>query len=617
MVPKGCERWAALYTGDGNKVLKELFHNGVVVPEPPQPRGISLLIRGEWVALTSKQEEMAMAWAKKHGTPYVEDPTFVTNFMADFSAALGINPPLSIDEVDFAPAVGLVLAEREARERLTKEERRALAAERKARREELRERYGYATVDGERVPLANYVVEPSGIFMGRGEHPLRGHWKEGAKQCDITLNHSPSGSLPDGEWKEIVWQPESLWVARWKDKLSGKLKYVWLSDTARVKQQREITKFDEAAELDARLDIVRAHIKGGLDDGDMKRRKIATACYLIDALCLRVGDEKDADEADTIGATTLRPEHIKLHPDGQVEFRFLGKDSVLWHKKVALPAKVIRNLEELIENARPSNSSKNGHPTRDRPQLFPGISSRDVSAFLSEAVPWLSAKVFRTHHATEVVAKELAATRVEASDPEHVKWKALSLANREAAILCNHYKKESATWPRRRMRFEERQQKAEARVERYRQQVRECREKLRALRELAKEKIAATKTPKMLAKRKASYDRRIANAEKRVRTAREREQRARETLGKIKAQKLVASRSRTWNLGTSLKSYIDPRVCTRWGQQVDYDVLERYYPKALRGKFAWARVPEAATGRAEAAAEIADAAPKVQGSDGG
>ena len=28
---------------------------------------------------------------------------------------------------------------------------------------------------------------------------------------------------------------------------------------------------------------------------------IATACYLIDVLCMRVGDEKDPDEADTVG----------------------------------------------------------------------------------------------------------------------------------------------------------------------------------------------------------------------------------------------------------------------------------------------------------------------------
>jgi DNA topoisomerase-1 len=51
----------------------------------------------------------------------------------------------------------------------------------------------------------------------------------------------------------------------------------------------------------------------------------------------------------------------------------------------------------------------------------------------------------------------------------------------------------------------------------------------------------------------------------------------------------MAGHKRTWNLGTSLKSYIDPRVYHRWGQAVGYDVIERYYPKTLRRKFAWAR----------------------------
>ncbi|HID62669.1 MAG TPA: DNA topoisomerase I, partial [Anaerolineae bacterium] len=151
--------------------MKQLVHNGVLVPDPPSPRGLVITVRGEPVNLTPEQEEMALAWANKQGTPYVEDPVFVRNFLRDFSQALGVNPALSAEEVDFAPAVDVVLAEREAKARLTKEERKAQAAARKARREKLRETYGYATVDGERVELANYTVEPSGIFMGRGKHP--------------------------------------------------------------------------------------------------------------------------------------------------------------------------------------------------------------------------------------------------------------------------------------------------------------------------------------------------------------------------------------------------------------------------------------------------------------
>jgi DNA topoisomerase-1 len=572
-------------------MLKQLVHCGVVVPEPPPPMGLVITIHGEPVALTPTQEEMALAWAKKQGTPYVEDKTFVHNFMTDFCLAMGYDEVLAVDEVDFGPAIQIVEAEREAKSRMSKEERKALAAERKIVREALREQHGYATVNGARTELSNYVVEPSGIFMGRGRHPLRGRWKEGAHHEDITLNLSPDAPRPLGEWGEIVWQPESLWVARWKDKLSGKLKYVWLSDTAPIKQKREARKFDQAHELHAHLDTVRAQIERDLSHPESKQRMLATACYLIDALCLRVGDEKDADEADTVGATTLRPEHVTLHPDGVAEFRFLGKDSVLWHKKLDLPEVLQGNLDELLRNARPPDSSTNSewdHPTRGKPQLFPDISSRNVNAYLSDILPGLTAKVFRTHHATIAVQESLEGSGTEASAPDHAKWEAANLANLEAAILCNHTKKAPASWPRSRQRYKEREEKAGERVDAYRERLKAQREVLAALRKEAREKRKAA-TPTNREKVKARYEKRIGTAERRVERTAEMLERTVLSREKIRAQATIAAKKRTWNLGTSLKSYIDPRVYYEWGQQVDYDVLERYYPKALRGKFAWVR----------------------------
>jgi DNA topoisomerase-1 len=572
-------------------MLNQLIHNGVVVPEPQPSRGLVLRIKEEPVALSPKQEEMALAWAKKQGTPYIEDETFVENFMIDFSQALGLEDVLSVDQVDFWPAIRIVEAEREARAEMSKEERKALAAERKVQREALREQYGHATVNGRRTELANYVVEPSGIFMGRGRHPLRGRWKEGAHQKDITLNLSPDAPRPPGDWEEIVWQPESLWVARWKDKLSGKLKYVWLADTAPIKQKREARKFDKVHLLHAHLDEVRVQIARDLSHPDAKQRMIATACYLIDALCLRVGDEKDPDEADTVGATTLRPEHVTLHDDGVAEFRFLGKDSVLWHKKLELPDVVQQNLDELIRDARPSNSSTNGdrgHPTRDMPQLFPDITSRDVNAYLSDILPELTAKVFRTHHATIAVQESLEGSGVEADDPEYVKWEAVNLANLEAAVLCNHTKKESASWPRSRLRYDERLQKAEERVAGYQDRLESQREALDALRQEALEALAAA-PPARQERVEARYDKRMGTAGRRVERTQAMLDRAKRARDKIEVQASIAAKKRTWNLGTSLKSYIDPRVTYEWGQQVDYDVLERYYPKALRRKFDWVR----------------------------
>ena len=67
--------------------------------------GISLVIRGVRRQLTPKQEEMAMAWARKKDTPYVQDAVFQANFLRDFSMALGVDPALTLGEVDLGASV--------------------------------------------------------------------------------------------------------------------------------------------------------------------------------------------------------------------------------------------------------------------------------------------------------------------------------------------------------------------------------------------------------------------------------------------------------------------------------------------------------------------------------
>jgi DNA topoisomerase-1 len=53
---------------------------------------------------------------------------------------------------------------------------------------------------------------------------------------------------------------------------------------------------------------------------------------------------------------------------------------------------------------------------------------------------------------------------------------------------------------------------------------------------------------------------------------------------KMKIKTMKATRD--YNLGTSLKSYIDPRVYRDWGRRVGYE-WKLYYPKTLQRKFSW------------------------------
>jgi len=474
------------------------------------------LHNGKKILLNPTQEEMAVAWVRKLGTEYVSDPVFVNNFVLDFCKTLKLANPCRIEDFDFFEIQRWVDDQKLKKERMSKEEKKALAAERKKIREANKEKYGYAVVNGQRVELGNYTVEPACIFMGRGQHPLRGRWKAKANYSDITLNLSPDAPVPvplDGsQWKEIVFNPEYLWIAKWDDKLRGVEKYVWFADTAEFKQERDIDKYDLAKQLEKSLPRVRDHIEENLASPEPMRRKIATVSYLIDNLKMRVGDEKDEDEADTVGATTLRSEHVKISEDGEVTFDFLGKDSVRWLKTIKPPAQVVENLKEF-------------RGTKRQSLLFQGIRSEKVNAFLDEVMPGLTAKVFRTYHSTKVVTEYLSKTEVKPEDEEIVKKNVATMANLQAAIVCNHKRKLPKKW----------NESMEKKLQR-----------LKELRSKGKKKQARTLTMRI---------------------------------------KLLKA-TKDYNLGTSLRSYIDPRTYANWGRRIDYD-WKRYYPKTLQRKFAW------------------------------
>ena len=54
-------------------------------------------------------------------------------------------------------------------------------------------------MDGQEVDVGNYMAEPPGIFMGRGEHPMRGRYKPQVTSNDVTLNLGKESKVP--RWK--------------------------------------------------------------------------------------------------------------------------------------------------------------------------------------------------------------------------------------------------------------------------------------------------------------------------------------------------------------------------------------------------------------------------------
>lgn len=502
------------------KQWETLSHNGVSFPVPysSDPRTNSLSIQAKKIAMTLEQEEMAVAWAKKIGTPYVDDPVFQTNFLSDFLKLL----PAEFKNAKISDIVFPVLPEKVE---LSKEQKKALAAERKKKRLEMKEKFGYAMVDGVKTEIANWVVEPPGLYMGRGNIPIRGHWKPRITEEDVTLNMDKNASAPQGRWK-IVHQPDCLWIACWTDKLTGKVKYVWLHDSSSLRQLRDKNKYDKAKKLDKDYSKVRSYILKSMKSKEEKLRKVATACFLIERLAMRVGDEKDEDEADTVGASTLRVEHLIFPKPNAVDFDFFGKDYVRWQKTLQVEPEesiAVENLRRFCEGKDPEHL------------IFDGVTSRNVNEFLGKAIPGLTAKVFRTFIATNVVKQYLKIHNTfPDGTPEHDKIYEARLANLEAAIKCNHKRTPPKT-------FEQSLQKKKDR--------------------LAQLEQSTPKTDKQ-------------------------QERLKLRIARIKKQIELTEQTRDYNLNTSLRNYIDPRIYRSWANKVglDWKVL---YTATLQRKMAW------------------------------
>jgi DNA topoisomerase-1 len=240
----------------------------------------------------------------------------------------------------------------------------------------------------------------------------------------------------------------------------------------------------------------------------------------------------------------------------------------------------------------------------------------------------LSAKVFRTHYATTAVEKKLNRTHVDPDAPEYVKKHAATMANLEAAKICNHKRTIPKTWGQslqkkrdrlkaRRVRAREKekkikQQTTEAgekyleRLDRYEQKLEEHKVNLEAYKVQLEEKKRQEKSTKGLEKRVASKKKAIKTQRERIKNLKIKHKgrierlrirlittkdRDRNAIEKLKLQITAQAETRDYNLGTSMKSYVDPRIYYNWSKKVDYD-WRKYYSKTLQSKFSWVEPEE-------------------------
>jgi DNA topoisomerase-1 len=257
--------------------------------------------------------------------------------------------------------------------------------------------------------------------------------------------------------------------------------------------------------------------------------------YFIDHLALRVGGKKDSKEqADTVGVTSLRVEHITFLENNIIKLDFLGKDSIRYCRKIEVNPIIYKNLQEFTKDK------------TKKDELFELITSASLNEYLDSFMEGLTAKVWRTFNASLIFQKELdkltSNKKLELYTERDEKINYLLMlfnqANTAVALLCNHQKASNTNIENTLKKIDEKIKKLKKRRTKYKQNTDKYNE--------IKKKIELLKIKKE---------------------------------SKIKMKNV--------SLGTSIQNYIDPRIIYAFIKK--YDIPEeKVFTGKSKSRFKWA-----------------------------
>ncbi|XP_043473879.1 DNA topoisomerase 1 isoform X2 [Leptopilina heterotoma] len=548
--------WEEEKKDDGTK-WKFLEHKGPLFAPPyePLPSSVKFYYNGKEMKLSEETEEVATFYARMIEHDYTSKKAFNDNFFKDWRDVMTEHERAKITDLskcNFREIHDHFVQKSEERKAMSKEEKKKI----KEQNEEVQNEYGFCTIDGHKEKIGNFRIEPPSLFRGRGEHPKMGKLKRRVVPEDVLINCSKDSVAPKPpsghRWKEVRHDPNVTWLCSWTENIQGQVKYVMLNPSSKLKGEKDWQKYETARKLAKSIDKIRDEYREDWKSKEMRIRQRAVALYFIDKLALRAGNEKDEDQADTVGCCSLRVEHINLeeHKDGKdyvVVFDFLGKDSIRYYNEVPVEKRVFKNLQLFMENKSPGDD------------LFDRLTTTVMNKHLNELMEGLTAKCFRTYNASWTLQQQLDKL-TDPNDSVAEKILAYNRANRAVAILCNHQRSVPKTHAK---SMENLKAKIDAKKEAITEaeiQVKEA--KRDAKNGSVKEKVTFDKKKKML-------------------------ERLKEQLTKLEVQATDKEENKEIALGTSKLNYLDPRISVAWCKK--YDVpIEKIYNKTQRDKFRWA-----------------------------
>ncbi|XP_071448202.1 DNA topoisomerase I, mitochondrial isoform X2 [Hetaerina americana] len=533
-----------------------LEHKGpVFAPDYERiPSSVKFYYDGKEMQLSELAEEVATFYARMLDHDYTSKPAFNTNFFKDWRRVMTSKEKEIITDLskcNFKHMHAYFQEKSEERKNMSKEEKKAI----KEKNDEITEEYGFCKIDGHKERIGNFKIEPPGLFRGRGEHPKMGMLKRRVMPEDVIINCSKDSNIPkppEGHrWKEVRHDTSVTWLASWTENVQGQNKYVMLNPSSKLKGEKDWQKYEVARKLAKSIDKIRMEYREDWKSKEMRIRQRAVALYFIDKLALRAGNEKDEDQADTVGCCSLRVEHIQLHEekDGKqfvVVFDFLGKDSIRYYNEVPVEKRVFKNVQLFMENKAPGDD------------LFDRLNTGILNKHLNELMEGLTAKVFRTFNASFTLQAQLnELTDPDASVPEKILQ--YNRANRAVAILCNHQRSVPKTHAK---SMENLMKKIETKKEQVKEAEKQYKDAKKYARGSQKESMIADKKKKAV-------------------------ERLRDQLAKLEVLATDKDENKEIALGTSKLNYLDPRISVAWCKKHNVQI-EKIYNKTQREKFRWA-----------------------------
>jgi DNA topoisomerase I len=539
------------------KKWKSLEHHGVIFPPDYIPHSIPMYYDDEPIKLTPEQEEVASWWSSVIGTEWEHKAIFRKNFEENFLKLFNSESVVkSLDKCDFKKIADHLALQRETRKNRPPEEKKA---EREAK-QKLDEEIGYGIVDGKREKISNIIVEPPGLFRGRGQHPKAGFLKTRLRPEDITINVGksnlvPKCPIPGHAWKNVVHNNYVTWLAYYKDPELhfSNVKYVYLSASSKFKGLNDKLKYEKARKLKDLIQGIRNDYFDKIKSDQQVSKQLGTALYLIDKLALRVGNEKSEDEADTVGCCSLKVSNIIVKDNFHITLDFLGKDSMRYHNTVPVDPSVHENLKLFVQGK------------SQEEELFDLITTSTLNEYLKTFMEGLSAKVFRTYNAS-ITLQQLLSKFSNKNMQIEEKVQFYTDANREVAILCNHQKSTPKNF--------------DAQMEKMQDKLKDKLEVLNLLQNHLKHFTSKKIDP--------DADKKLPNNEEGTRKA---IVRAQTSIKNFEIKLKMKDDNKTVALGTSKINYMDPRITVAWCKSNEVPI-EKIFPKALRSKFIWAMYSE-------------------------